>query len=116
MLITRVGFCPKCSKAGSPKTGQSFIVFGANSQSYKGKLALRNGVTGFTPHIYEFNRSMDKTVYYNKICCMCGCGSYLTTEGDKKFIYLNDEKWEDCYTTLSNWNALVLFKKTNLEI
>lgn len=113
-MITRVGYCEKCFKEAKPKSGQMFIAFGDCSQSLKGIRAVRNGRRGYTPNIYEFQRLMDKTVYYSKICCMCGCGAYKSK--DEKFIYLDDEKTEECYTTLDNWNALVLFKDTGLKI
>lgn len=113
-MITRVGFCPVCNQADRPKTNNSYIVFGARSNSFIGKTALRNAVRGFTPHIYEFNRLIDKVVYYSKTCCMCGCGAYKSK--DEKLIYLDDEKSEECYTSLNNWNSLVMFKNTGFEI
>lgn len=116
MLITRVGYCPTCNKAGRPKTGEMFVVFGATSNSYKGEIAQRNGRRGYTPHIYEFNRMVGDIVYFNKICCMCGCGSYLATYQGKNYIYLKDGIEEECYTTLANWNALVLYKDETFKI
>lgn len=93
-----------------------FIVFGASSNSYKGVRATRNGMKGFVPFIYEFDRLMGDTVYYLKTCCMCGCGAYLAKNDGKTFIYLDDEKTEECYTTLKNWNSLVLYKDETFKI
>lgn len=115
-MITRVGYCPICAREQRPKTGQQFIVFGDRSKSFKGVRAVRNGNRGFTPHIYEFHRMIDNTIYFTKTCCMNGCGAYLTTERDRQFIYLDDEKQEEGYSTIKNWNYLVTFKNTGFEI
>lgn len=93
-----------------------FIVFGASSNSYKGERAERNGKKGFVPHIYEFIRMVGDTVYYQKTCCMCDCGAYLAKYEGKQYIYLNDEKMEECYTTLKNWNSLVMYKDETFKI
>lgn len=115
-MITRVGFCPKCFKEARPKVGNFYIVFGTTHQTYVGMKALNNGRKGFTPHIYQFDRLEGKTVYYSKICCMVDCGAYLAKQKDKTFVYLNDDLWEDEYTPINNWNALVLYKDQTFKI
>ncbi len=115
-IITRVGFCPKCFKEARPKTGQEFIVFGATSQAFIGERALRNGKRGFTPHIYEFERLIGKTVYYLKTCCMCGCGACIVKDEERKLIYLDEEKTEEFYIPLNDWNALVQYKDETFKI
>ena len=115
-MITRIGFCKKCFSEKRPKSQENFIVFGATSNSYKGMIAKRNGRKGFTPHLYEYDRLIKGIVYFKKLCCMDKCGTYLTKDKDNVYIYTNDELWTDEYTTLANWNALVLFKNTGFEI
>ena len=115
-MITRLGFCPKCFKEARPKLGNFYITFGGTSQSFIAMRALNSGRKGFTPHIYEFQRLEDKTIYYSKICCMVGCGAYLAEQDKHTFVYLNDDLWVDEYTHIDNWNSLVLFKDTGLKI
>jgi hypothetical protein len=111
-----VGYCSKCFKEERPHSQDQFLVFGATSQSYQGRVALRTGRKGFTPHLYEYDRLIKGIVYFKKLCCMCDCGAYLATYQEKTYIYTKDEAWIDEYTTLANWNALCLFKNTGFEI
>lgn len=115
-MITRIGFCEKCFKEARPKTGNYFIAFGGKSNTFKGMIASHNGMKGFTPHIYQFDKTEGNVLYYSKICCMVGCGAYLKEQKDKKLIYLNEDLCEYEYTTIKNWNALVKFKNTGLKI
>lgn len=116
MMITRVGFCPKCFQKAQPKIGNHFIVFGATSKSLIGMLTVRNGMKGMTPHIYEVQRVVGKVIYYQKICCMVGCGAYLTKVKDKLYVYLDETCYEDEYTSCSNWNALCTFKDPTFQV
>ena len=117
-MITRLGYCPNCDKAHRPKTNQLFIVFGATSKTWQGMVALRSALSGFTPHIYEFQRlSPDcKTVYFSKLCSMVGCGTVLSEENGETFVNTIDEKWEDVYMSLKSWNKLCCFKDTGFKI
>lgn len=115
-MITRVGFCEKCFKEGRPNSNELFIVFGGSSNSFKGIRTYKGGKKGFTPHIYQFDRTEGNVLYYSRICCMVGCGAYTVKRKGKVFIYLNEDLCEYEYTTISNWNALVLFKDTGLKI
>lgn len=119
-MITRLGYCEQCSKAHRPQTNQLFIAFGTKHQCFAGMIAEHSALKGMTPHIYEFQRLTNGTVYFVKVCCMVGCGTYIVTEMErkveKKYIYINEEKWEDGYMPLSDWNALVLFKDTGFRL
>lgn len=115
-MITRLGYCDKCSKAHRPKTNRVFLVFGDHSQTFFGMISLHSTLKGMTPHIYEFQRLTGNTVYFSKICCMVGCGTKITTIDGNEFVYTDDTKWEDSYMSLSNWNALCTFKDTGFKI
>ena len=115
-MITRVSFCSKCYEKNQPKTGQMFIAFGHRQQILVGKVVRRNGVRGFVPTIYEFQRLTNDTVYFVKLCCMEDCGSYVVEMGKKEVIYINEDRWQDGYMSLANWNALVMFKDTGFKI
>ena len=78
MTMTRVSFCPKCHSAGRPKTDQQFVVWGCTHEGYLVRNALRQGRRGFVPHIFEFKRLIDNTVYYDVACSMVGCGAIVT--------------------------------------
>lgn len=117
MMITRCGHCPSCEKAGRPLFGQHFIVYGASSSEYWHLIAKRNGKKGFVPTIYKFIKCLGGLVYYQKICTLLDCGSYLAEEDGKIFIYLDEEKWSGVLTMpLKEWNALCGFKNTGLKI
>lgn len=115
--ITRVGFCPECFKEARPKSGQSFLTVGSTSNSFIALRAVRNGKRGFTPHLYLLSKAIDDKFYFHSLCTMCGCGSYLGEEEGKKYLCLDETKWSPRKEiTLTNWNALVMFKDTGFEI
>lgn len=117
MYITRCGFCLSCEKAGRPLLGQHFIVYGSSSKDYWHLIAKRNGKKGFVPTIYKFIKCLGGLVYYQKICTLLDCGSYLAKEDGKIFIYLDDEKWSDVLSmSTSDWNSLCQNKDTGFEI
>ena len=115
-MITRLGYCPNCDKAHRPKTNQPYLVFGDHSQTFQGMVALHSTLKGMTPHIYEFQRLTNDTVYFTKLCCMVGCGTFLAANKGEKYVCTIDEKWEDGYMPLSDWNALSTFKDTGFKI
>ena len=117
LTITRIGYCVQCAGKHKPKTGQSFIVYGGTHHSYSGMNAKRNGKAGYTPHLYEFIKVLGSNVYYQKLCCMNECGTYLVEENKAILVCTDDEKWSAVLSmTLDCWNALVLFKNTGFEI
>lgn len=115
--ITRIGYCAACEKAGRPKTKDAFLAIGSTSNELIALRAIRNGKRGFVPTLYLLSAEVDGKYYFHSLCCMCGCGSYSTIEEGKKYLVLDETKWTPRKEiTLNNWNALVLFKDTGLEI
>lgn len=116
-IITRVGFCEKCFLEKHPKTNQKFLVMGTTCGALKAQLALHNGRTGFTPHLYWLKKVTDNKVFYQRICAMEGCGVYSMEEDNKNWLVIDESKWSSWRaTSLNNWNSLVLFKDTGFEI
>ena len=116
-MITRLGFCPKCFSKKQPKTSQRFLVVGSTSGVLKPLVAIHNGRTGFTPHFYVLKKVQENKVYYQSVCSMEGCGTYLYEENRRTYLAIDESKWSSLKaTSLSNWNSLVLFKDTGLVI
>jgi len=106
--VTRVGYCPHCANSRSPRTGQQFIAFGSTSNEYHVLEAIRNGMIGYTPHIYKAKFRNDGKVNIQKSCGMYECGVDRQWRGSYWYYYVKEfthEVW-----TLETWNALVLLK------
>lgn len=113
--ITRVGFCEVCFKEKRAKTNQKLLLMGSTTGELKAVLAIRNGRAGFVPHLYRLRKVEEQKVFYQKVCCICG--HYQEESDGKKWLVLDEEKWSGWIrTSLTNWNALVLFKDTGFEI
>ena len=116
-MVTRLGFCPKCFSEKRPKTNEQFLTIGTTSGVFKPKVALRNGRTGFTPHFYALKKVQGNKVYFQSMCAMEGCGTYLYEEHRKTYLGIDESKWSNWKaTSLNNWNSLVTFKDTGFEI
>ncbi len=108
--ITRLGYCKKCFKEGRPKIDQNFIVFGKTSNIYRGLISEKSNKRGYVPHIYKLKFTKGNVVYYKRICCMDKCGTYIAKENGRNYICLDEAKWIHGATTVSNWNALVMYR------
>lgn len=115
-VITRLGYCERCFNEGRPKTGQNFMVFGTTSNRFKGLKSEGGRSKGLVPHIYKSKFTTKNVVHYKRICCMENCGAYCEEENGRKFLYLDETKWINEVTSLSNWNALVEFRDYELVI
>jgi len=115
--ITRIGFCPDCFAEKRPKTNQKLLLMGSTTGELKAVLAVRNGRTGFVPHLYRLRKVINDKVFYQKVCCICGHYQEEDEDG-KKYLCLDETKWSGWIkTSLTNWNALVLrWKDTGFEI
>lgn len=108
-IVSRVGYCPACAKNGSPKTNEPFLVIGSTSNEYILLYALHNGRNGFVPTFYRLYKVVDDKVYFQKLCGVCGFYSYVKNR--KRFVTLIEDNWSGLFkTSLTNWNALILYK------
>lgn len=73
MIFTRIGYCPHCEKQKRPLRDQWFLAFG-QGYGHHDLRASRNGVPGFTPHIYQAELK-NQTVSIWKVCSMFDCGT-----------------------------------------
>lgn len=117
-VICRVAFCPKCYAANRPKASQLFLVHGSFHDQENIRYALKHGVRGFTPHLYErLGNPINNTVVYRSLCTMHGCGVDIFVTTGNKFDWLfQDSEWVSGTLPLHQWNALVVFKNTGYEI
>lgn len=116
-MVTRLGFCEKCFSEKRPKINEQFLTIGSTSGGLKPKVALHNGRTGFTPHFYLLKKVQENKVYYQRMCAMEVCGTYLYEENRKTYLAIDESKWSNWKaTSINNWNSLILFKDTGFEI
>ena len=109
-IITRVGYCIECAKAKRPKKGQLFLAIGSReiSQAYT---SMRDGKSGYTPHLFGVNKVVGKYVFFQSVCCMEGCGSYSEESDITIFLHLDESKWsEPKLMSVKDWNALCDYK------
>lgn len=117
--ITRLGYCEICAKEHRPKTGQEFLVQGSSHGKMKIMSALRIGTAGFVPHLYTITGydTIYRKVYYQKLCCMAGCGTYTEDTGNAHKMFTRENQWSAVIVTSErNWDALEFFKDTGFEI
>lgn len=108
-IITRIGYCPLCALADSPKSNQKFLVHGSSSNSFRVLQARWHGIPGMCPHIYKLDKIIgNRDVVIYKSCAMYPCGVTKTTDAQGDFYYVKEYKRE--VWTLECWNALVQLK------
>ena len=117
--ITRIGYCPVCAKNGSPKSLQRFYAQGASHRDPFIEHAHRNGKAGMTPHLYKITGydNVRNKVYFQRLCCMEGCGSYDNDDEKYESLLLDEGKWSTVMVMhLRDWNALQKFKDTGYRV
>jgi len=117
--ITRLGYCENCAKEHRPKTGQEFLVQGSSHGTMKIMKASRMGRAGFVPHLYTITgyNTVYHKVYYQKLCCMAGCGTLTKDVGNLHKMFMVEDQWSTVIVTSErNWDALEFFKDTGFEI
>lgn len=110
-IISRVGHCAFCEKAGRPHYDSTFAVIGRTGQ-YHMYIANRIGKIGYTPHFYRLIKTIGQNVVYEKSCAMHGCGVdiYFDNEVQDYQFILYEDSWQRGIMELKDWNALVQYK------
>lgn len=93
-IICRTGYCPVCESESRPHKGSIFVPYGGFREKYYDRTAIRNGVKGFTPHIYIL-----KQVTSNGVCIV---ETWCTLTNCRLF-----RKSENIFISIKDWNALV---------
>ena len=116
-VITRVGYCEKCKKAHRPKSLDYFIVYGFTRKNYYAYEADCNGKEGYTPHIFKVIEVINKVVFFQMICTMNECGSYIAKKDGKEILTIDHTQWSKVmFMGINDWRALMRFKDTGFEI
>lgn len=113
-VITRTAFCPTCEKESRPWKGAMFLVYGSYRGDYYVRVATRNGIAGFTPHLFILKR-VGSTGYceVETICAIHGCGvEYRHSKDQHKMVYgCRPDQWHSILMTIADWNALTRNKR-----
>lgn len=109
-IICRVGYCLPCAKLNRPRKGHTFLGFGSTG-GYKDLKAYRDGLPGFTPHIYKLLKTQGIHVIVDVVCAMNGCGVFSVIEPDgSPMVKVDPSKWRREKFRFSEWNSIVMFK------
>jgi hypothetical protein len=118
-LITRIGFCATCEAKGYPIDGQLMLLQGTHGfhvdVAHPKRHPHKDATTpGFVPHLYKFIRTQGNIVIAKSICCINGCDVTLRKlpSGDYEYMLL-DSKWKEIDLLISDWNALLKYKRDN---
>ena len=111
-ILTRHGFCPRCSVNNLPKSGTLFKVVGLTGAHM---FVCQNNPrwSGYTPHLYRLIKAIGQNVVYERICCIVGCGIIqIPNDQEQCWEYIEiSDRWIKGIMPLSDWNALVMYKK-----
>lgn len=113
-VITRTAFCPTCEKESRPWKGIQFLAYGSYRGGYYVRDATRNGIVGFTPHLFILRQVGNKGFCeVDTICAIHGCGvEYRHSKEQHKMVYgANPDKWRTVLMTIPDWNGLLTSKR-----
>jgi hypothetical protein len=121
--ISRVGFCEKCFKRGSPHNGEYYCVVGDKNIYVKIAKNAKIFNQGFVPHFYLLLKVIGQNVVYKRSCSIHNCGGHVTiTEG----VDENGQQVEVCtwtfdefqrgIMTIEQWNALITYKDKSYHL
>lgn len=97
-VLSRTMFCPYCNANNRPKKGNIFIVWGYDRKKLYIRKAHQDGISGFTPHILCFDKSIATLngIYFEYSCGMNGCGieiGELYEDGTQKITFLRTDSF-----------------------
>jgi hypothetical protein len=101
-VMTRVFFCERCFKRGSPKKDEFFVVYMHDHEQVMVHKCQKNGVRGYMPHFVLYEKQPNG--WKLTVSCGCvGCGTvvhkiseeeYDISFKDAREIYMNDKEFE----------------------
>ena len=106
MIQSLVCYCPECAKAGEPKFGSMFVVYGSHTKQFHIYEVEYRGVGGYVPHLVQLKKVIGENVIYEKACGICGVTIYKNENGLAFYI----KNWQREITTIQNWNSWLLYK------
>lgn len=109
-VITRTAFCPECERSHRPWKGLKFLCYGTYRDGYYVREATRDGISGYTPHLFILERvGTDGNCTVASVCSMHGCAvEYRHSKADRAMVYgVIPDRWERVTMTIPDWNALL---------
>jgi len=118
MIVTRTAYCEKCAKQSRPSSGDVFVLYGSDSESYHIRQCerhVRGKDVGYTPHLFTKLKCANGNVIVQSVCAMDGCGVvvYATEDDGYEFVVQRKSIYE---MPIREWNALVLYKDEEYHI
>lgn len=107
-IITRVGFCERCSRNSNPRSGLFYVVHGDTGWHVYKSTSL--GKIGFVPTNYKLIKVIGQNVVYEKLCSIHNCGVYVYYDNIKQNYQFDQLNWQRGMLSITTWNALQQYK------
>ena len=109
-IICRIGFCPKCFKAGRPYTDDRFYPYGSD-RGFNLQFSVRQGIPGFVPFNYIVVETRDDQVFLERSCAMYNCGvDHIVKDNEDWDFFIKEEAWEKIVLSKISWKALIVWE------
>ncbi len=118
MKHNRTFFCPMCHARHRPKL-QDLFVMSQHDELYVFDVEHTERLNrGFTSHIVEFTKSIDKVVHFSYTCAMGDCGFIIQWNRGEKIFEVCRKEEQVRYGTMpvADWNALIGFVEDGYEL
>lgn len=111
IVICRSAFCLTCWQNGRPRKNDKFLVFGSDSQIFKGKKNHQDGIKGFVPHLFTIEfpylQTEDGLIILTKTCLMDKCGITIEKPRDDGYFDFVIENPEEIFLPIRDVEALI---------
>jgi len=111
IVLSRTMYCESCKKAGRPRLGEQFLVFGGTSQKLYLHKAEHTAPFGFTPHIISFEGFLkDGRAKLIVSCGMIGCD----TDIDEVFLDKHGKRVDEDDDSAVKMDKMPIFLKSRI--
>ncbi len=114
IMITRVAYCDNCAKTHHPVRSDIFVVKGRTKKQLTILYAEEAHTFGFTPHLFQLEKTEKGYAYFAMTCAMCGCGVDIDIQDDKPLVTIREVIHSKM--KVSDWNALVQFRDSGYRL
>jgi len=120
IVLCRVAWCQKCYENNSPRSGQWFLLYGGERQSffyYKNDYFIKGKLKGFSPHIFRAIEFIEGTAVLKveKFCSRIGCDTSISGT-DEYGVQEWNARSKYIEMTFKEFRALTHFVDTGYEL